>query len=220
MKKVKISIARGVLSDNNAAIGIGSLIIFIAMIVVAGIAASVIIQTMNSLEEQAMKTGQDTLTDISSGLKVIRVNGYYDGSKISQLAVFVRTIAGSGSIDLNEAYISLSDSNKQLILNYTNNCFSSSVSSGLFTTINSSNLSSTTYGLIKIRDFDSSCSSTNPSINEDDLVVLMVNSTSCFSGIDTRTSVFGNVVPEQGINGVIGFTTPSAFVDTILELQP
>lgn len=211
---------RGVTANNNAAIGIGSLIIFIAMIVVAGIAASVIIQTMNSLEEQAMKTGQDTLTDISSGLKVIRVNGYYDGSKISQLAVFVRTIAGSGSIDLNEAYISLSDSNKQVILNYTNNCYSSSVSSGLFTTINSSNLSSTTYGMIKIRDFDSSCSSTSPSINEDDLVVLMVNSTSCFSGVDTRTSVFGNVVPEQGINGVIGFTTPSAFVDTILELQP
>jgi len=48
----------------------------------------------------------------------------------------------------------------------------------------------------------------------------MVNTTSCFSGLDVRKSVFGNVVPEQGISGVIGFTTPSTFVNTIIELQP
>lgn len=215
------NLVRGALkSHNNAAIGIGSMIIFIAMILVAGIAASVIIQTMNSLEEQAMKTGEETISDISSGLRVIRVNGYNDGSKISQLAIFIKTIAGSDSVDLNEAYISISDSTNQLILNYTNNCFAGSASSGLFGTINSSNLSSTTYGIIVIRDYDSSCTSTSPSINDNDLVVLMINATSCFSGIDTRTNVFGNVVPEQGIDGVIGFTTPSAFVDTILELQP
>ena len=49
------------LFEKNAAIGIGSLIIFIAMILVAGIAASVIIQTMNSLEQQALQTGLETM---------------------------------------------------------------------------------------------------------------------------------------------------------------
>jgi len=196
------------------------MIIFIAMILVAGIAASVIIQTMNSLEQQAMQTGKDTISDISSGLRVVRVNGYNDDSKITQLAIFVKTIAGSDTVDLNEAYISISDSTDQIILNYTSKCFASSVSNGLFGTINSSNLSSTTYGIIVIRDYDSSFSSSNPAINDEDLVVLMVNTTSCFSGIDTRTKVFGSVVPEYGIDGVIGFTTPSTFIDTILELQP
>ena len=210
---------RGALKFNdNAAIGIGSLIIFIAMILVAGIAASVMIQTMNSLEQQAMKTGKDTIDDISTGLKVTKVSGYYDGSKITQIAVFIRTIAGSSSIDLNQAYISISDSNNQVILNYTEKCFSDDVSNGLFGTINSSNLSSSTFGIIVIRDFDGSCVSSNPSINDEDLIVLMINSTDCFSGIDTRTSVFGDIVPEKGINGVISFTTPSAFVDTIIEL--
>jgi len=47
------------ISDENTAIGIGTLIIFIAMILVAGIAASVIIQTMNTLQQQqAMETGE------------------------------------------------------------------------------------------------------------------------------------------------------------------
>jgi len=192
---------------------------FIAMIIVAGIAASVMIQTMNSLEEQAMSTGRETIREVSTGLKVDQVTGYHDGSSITQLAVFVRTTAGSQEVDLSETYISISDSSKKVILNYTSNVFSSSVSNGLFGTINSSNLSATTYGLMIVRDIDGSCTSTNPTINEDDLVVLMLNSTDCFSGISTRTDVLGYIVPEYGMSGVFSFTTPSVYIDTIIELQ-
>jgi hypothetical protein len=53
----------------NADIGIGALIIFIAMIMVAGVTASVMIQTMNNLQQQAIKTSEQTIRDISSGLK-------------------------------------------------------------------------------------------------------------------------------------------------------
>ena len=220
VRRVKITLIRRVIVfDTSAAIGIGSLIIFIAMILVAGIAASVIIQTMNSLEQQAMLTGQETLRDISSGLKVTHVSGYYDGSTISQIAIYLETTAGSDDIDLTYAYITLSDTAKKVILNYTTSCFSSSVSSGLFRTVNSSILTATTYGLIVIRDVDNSCSSTQPILNSDDLFILLVNTTSCFSGLSTRTEVFGNVIPEQGISGVISFTTPSAYIDTIIELQ-
>ena len=205
--------------DDNAAIGIGTLIIFIAMIMVAGMAASVIIQTMNSLEEQALSTGQETLRDVSSGLRVTQVSGYYNGSTMSQLAIFLSTTAGSGEVDLNYAYISLSDSSNQVILNYSTSVFSSSVSSGLFGTLDASSLSASTYGMMVIRDIDSSIISTAPSINDDDLVVLLINTSDCFSGIGTRTRVFGHVIPEYGLRGTISFTTPSAYIDTIIELQ-
>ena len=211
---------RGPLSNNDkAAIGVGALIIFIAMILVAGVTASVMLQVMNSMQQQAMKTAQETIRDVSSGLKVTHVSGYNNGSKITQLALFVSTTAGSSSIDLVHTHISLSETSKQVILDYTNTCFSSSVSTGLFSTLNASNLSITTFGIIVIRDTDSSCTSSTPSINRDDLVVLLVNTTKCFSGISTRTEVFGTVHPEEGISGVIGFITPSAYVDTIIELQ-
>ena len=207
------------ISDNKAAIGIGTLIIFIAMIMVAGMAASVIIQTMNTLQEQAMTTGEQTTRDISTGLRVTQISGYYDGTSITQLAIFVKTTAGSDDVDLMYAYISLSDASTQVILNYTTSCFSSSVSGGLFGTLDSSILSATTYGIMKVRDIDDSCSSNDPSINSDDLVVLLINATDCFSGINTRTDISGSIVPEQGISGVIRFTTPSAYVNTIVELQ-
>ena len=53
------------------------------MILVAGIAASVFIQTMNSLEQQALLTGQETLKDVSSGLRVTHVSGYNNVSSSS-----------------------------------------------------------------------------------------------------------------------------------------
>jgi flagellin FlaB len=220
VRRVKNALTlRGSKDKNSAAIGIGSLIIFIAMILVAGIAASVLIQTMNSLEQHALKTGQNTLRDVSSGVKVTQISGFYNGSEISQIAIFLKTTAGSDQIDLSETYISISDTTKEVILNYTSSVFNSGVSNGLFNTLNSSNLSATTYGIMIVRDVDGSCTSSNPIINSDDLVILLVNTTDCFSGIDKRTNVFGYVVPEQGINGVISFTTPSAFLNTIIELQ-
>ena len=219
VKRVKIS-TRG-LSNNSdiAAIGVGSMIIFIAMLTTAGIAASVIIQTMEGLQEQAMFTADEVIKDVSSGVRVTHVSGYKEGSTISQIAIYLRPSTGSSPIDLSATYISLSDSSTQNILAYDNTCFSSSVSNGLFGTVNSSNLSSSEFGIMKIRDIDNSCSSTAPSINKDDLIVLLINTTSCFSGLDTRTKVEGRVIPEYGMRGVIAFTTPSAYTDIIIELQ-
>ena len=47
------------------AIGIGAMIVFIAMVLVAGIAASVLVQTSTNLESRAMKTGSDTIDEVS-----------------------------------------------------------------------------------------------------------------------------------------------------------
>jgi flagellin FlaB len=216
-----IKIPANDLSNNQlASIGIGSLIIFIAMILVAGIAASVIIQTMNLLQQQAMQTGEQTMKDISSGVKITHVSGYNNGSKITQLALFLSPSSGSDEIDLNYAYISLSDTSNKVILAYNNTCFSSSVSNGLFSTLNASNLTATTYGVMVVRDIDGSCNTLSPTINKDDMVVLLINTTKCFSGIATRTKISGKVIPEQGISGIIYFTAPNAFVDTIIDLQP
>ncbi|HWR63577.1 MAG TPA: flagellin [Candidatus Thermoplasmatota archaeon] len=204
----------------NADVGIGALIIFIAMIMVAGVTASVMIQTMNNLQQQAVKTSEETIRDISSGLKVTFVSGYVQNSTITQLAVFVSTTSASDDIDLSYGILSLTDSAKKVILNYTSTCFSHTVSNGLFGTLDTSNLTSSQFGVLVIRDSDGSCNATTPVIDDEDLVVLIVNTTTCFSGLGTRTDVTGEIYPEHGVHGVIGFTTPSTYVHSIVDLQP
>ena len=44
------------IKENEASVGIGTMIVFIALILVAAIAASVLIDTSNSLQSQAKKT--------------------------------------------------------------------------------------------------------------------------------------------------------------------
>jgi archaeal flagellin FlaB len=207
-------------TNQYADIGIGALIIFIAMVMVAGVTASVMIQTMNNLQDQAVKTSEETIRDISSGLRVSMVSGYVQNATITQLAIFVSTTAASDDVDLSYGIVSLSDSSNKVILNYTSTCYSHSVSNGLFGTISTSNLTSSQYGILVIRDIDGSCNMTKPVLNDEDLVVLLVNTSTCFSGIGTRTEVTGEVFPEHGLHGVVGFTTPSTFEHSIVDLQP
>jgi flagellin FlaB len=57
--------------DDIAAIGIGAMIVFIALILVAAVAAAVIIQTAEKLQQNAQKTGDDTQKSMSNKINII-----------------------------------------------------------------------------------------------------------------------------------------------------
>ncbi len=209
----------------EGSMGIGSLIIFIAMMLVAGMAATAVIQTMNSMQQQALETGRETIRDIANGIEVTHISGKINGSNISQMAIFVSPIVASDAIDLGQSYITLSNTEKKVILYYDSDYFNDSLSNGLFDTIDVSGLDSSSFGIIVIRDIDNSCESTSPVIKDQDLVVLMINTSACFgdgspsSGVGTRTEVSGGVYPEVGMRGLIRFTTPSVYAVNIVDLQ-
>ncbi len=51
--------------DNEGAIGIGAMIVFIALILVAAVASAVIIQTAETLQQNAQSVGDDTQEEIA-----------------------------------------------------------------------------------------------------------------------------------------------------------
>lgn len=93
--------------DRRGDIGVGTMIIFIAMVLVAAVAASVLISTANSVREQATQTGDDAIADVSSGFDVEYVTGTAAGNAITGMDVYVKLSAGSPSIDLGNVILSV-----------------------------------------------------------------------------------------------------------------
>ncbi|MDG6229607.1 MAG: flagellin [Candidatus Thermoplasmatota archaeon] len=217
------------------AIGIGAMIVLIAMILVAGVAASVLISTSNTLQSQAMRTGAQTTREVSSGLRVTSILAYtyfdsdsdpYDN--ITCLAITVEAKPGSGRIDLNNTYILLSDGNEKALLsyNYTHEeFFNDGLRGDLFNTttaVNWTNLTSDKFAIAMLIDADGSITRYNPVLNRGDKAVLYVltNDTATFGRrIGTRVEIFGQIIPEIGAPGVISFTSPKAYVHRVYVVQ-
>jgi len=216
---------RKLFNKKQASIGIGAMIVFIAMVLVAGIAASVLIQTSTTLESQAMATGRETTDEVAGGIAVFDVEGHVPtGEDIDGLAITVRTRAGSPDIDLNESVILLTDGSTKTLLYYDctdSEFFNSSVGSddGDVFNFNYTYLSSETFGILVLSDPDDSLSRYNPVINRGDKVMLMVDTDAIFSQIGERTDVIGYVYPEHGSPGVISFRTPASYSDNVYDLQ-
>jgi flagellin FlaB len=95
--------------DDVAAIGIGTLIVFIALVLVAAIAAAVIIKTAYALKDQAESTGQGAINEVAGSFKVISLVGERTGAPLSAnintLWLYVTIWDGSRGIDMSKTRI-------------------------------------------------------------------------------------------------------------------
>ena len=201
-------------------IGIGAMIVFIAMVLVAGIAASVLIQTSTKLESQAMRSGQETIGEVATGIAVENIEGHVSGTTLDYIVISVRARAGSADVDLTETVIELSDSSTKNLLTYNSSTFTDTdaIDGDIFAAGNFI-ASAIQFGLIVLEDADGSVVDTNPVINQGDHVLITIDVNTAFGGLATRSNVFGQVIPEEGSPGVISFTTPAAYPDLVVELQ-
>jgi flagellin FlaB len=218
------NITKKLKADDIGDMGIGAMIVFIAMVLVAGIAASVLIQTANRLEIQAMQTGQETIGEVSTGLGITAISGHRtdDGDdNLDYMTISIKPRSGSFSIDLSQTYIELSDSNTKVVLMYESTEFhdTAEIDGDFYDTGFYDGLTSVDFGIIVLEDADGSLSSATPVINKGDQVMLTVNLNQVFSGttgLTERTEVWGLVQPEDGAPGVFAFTTPASFAATLV----
>ena len=210
-------------------IGIGAMIVFIAMVLVAGIAASVLIQTSTKLESQAMKTGQQTTDEVATGIEVTDIEGYTPATggsaDMDQIAICVRPRAGSTDIDLNETFVELSDTDYKIIMGYTGGTSDWNDSGDGVDDIFGVSCfpaASNRFGLMVLEDEDSSVSKYNPVLNRGDKVILCINTSHAFSaslGINERVTIWGMIVPEIGAPGIVSFRTPASYTSNVYDLQ-
>ncbi|MBN2880521.1 hypothetical protein JXM83_00570 [Candidatus Woesearchaeota archaeon] len=120
--------------SKKAEMGIGTLVLFIAMILVAAIAAGVLIQTATTLQSKALETGSRSTSQIGTALTTIVVYGE-DASADNTVEILyqnVKLTPGSEFVNLNDSVITVDLKNASTELVYSTNTSCSGVVAGEF----------------------------------------------------------------------------------------
>jgi flagellin FlaB len=180
-------------TNTRAQVGIGTLIIFIAMVLVAAVAAAVLIQTSGILQQKAQSTGKQSTQEVSSNLMIKNIEGVRstDGASnasntIDMLKLSVGLNVGSSPVDVNQVVISITDGTIAHNLVYAGNektyskmaNFSDSATNNLKALLTTADAPTKYYSVDRIRDEDQSFSQANPVMNTGDLIIVYLATTS------------------------------------------
>jgi len=201
-----------IFKDNRAQVGIGTLIIFIAMVLVAAVAAAVLLQTSGVLQQKAQETGMESITEVSSNLIIDKITGHRATNTAETLTSYnitVRSAAGAGRIDLGQLRITAADVDTTKVLEP--NATAEGGADG------------TNFSLTEIRDDDNSFdeSAKIRVINSGDLIKIQIDATNVGIEAAPRSDLSFTLTPESGNSIRIDLTTPNSYgINTIISLYP
>jgi flagellin FlaB len=222
--------------DTSAQVGIGTLIIFIAMVLVAAVAAAVLIQTSGVLQQKAQATGKQATQEVSSNLMIKNIEGVRAkssatnmASNVSLLKMKVGLNVGSSPVDMNQVVISITDGTTTNNLIYANNAKTYDATMANFSSeatadVNLAYLLNDTqtspgdnskffYSIEKIRDEDGSFSQGTPVMNTGDLVTVYISTVAvgdtAFTSIGTTTTS-----AAQKVTGLV--LSPRSMVNIVM----
>jgi flagellin-like protein len=192
----------------KADMGIGTLILFIAMILVAAIAAGVLIQTATSLQSKALETGKRSTVEVSTAIRTLLLYGE-DASatrSISHLRQQIKLVAGADSIKFNDSVITVDTKNLSEDLSYevANNydlTTCEAATGNKYRTYYVKNGSGHTDGYIVVGDVVTLCYDLPRLVSEDELI---------------RT----NFIPKVGSVHSVVMTTPGTMITKRVFLYP
>ena len=208
--------------DKRGEMGIGTLIIFIAMVLVAAVAATVLITTADELQMQAYDTGRTARQDVSTGLNAVHVYGDRllggvggtNQATIQNLTIKVKLQAGSDPIDLNQMIVQISDGNK--MVDYS---FEGSDDADLNWHYNAT---------VELDPEEHDVFAADDILTEGTLIALYFDLTVELSdadghannwddgadlNFDTQQEVTCKLIPKHGVPTLVKFTTPSVYAD-------
>ncbi len=93
------------LTADRGQVGIGTLIVFIAMVLVAAIAAGVLINTAGFLQTKSEQTGQESSAQVSNRVQVVSGFGNVANEEVNYINLTVMRGSGSDDINLSSATI-------------------------------------------------------------------------------------------------------------------
>ena len=200
--KTRISMLR----DNRADVGIGTLIVFIAMVLVAAVAAAVLIQTSGVLQQKAQQTGKEATSEVASNLKIASVVGRTDTNRnyIQELNISVELAAGGSSIDFSKVIVKYINETTTTTLNLQTNGTGGAAAS-----------------LFNYTEERVGSGSANNVLQSGDLALVTLNLNSMSQNLYPRKKGTIQIIPETGTMIIKDIVAPATYGDnTMVQLFP
>jgi archaeal flagellin FlaB len=199
-----------IMDNERGDIGVGTLIIFIAMVLVAAVAATVLIYTTGSLQQKATKTSKEATQQISSNIiveQVIGDRGDTTNANINDLIIRIKPDVGTTSIDLRQVIVSVQDETNRLDI-YDE-------------LVPLSDIVLYHYTAKAIRDADGSFTDV-PVMNSGDLIEIKLDQASLNNMLlPPRKSIMLSLSQERGQGVNLEITTPNSYgVNEFVQLYP
>ncbi|MGQ0536380.1 MAG: archaellin/type IV pilin N-terminal domain-containing protein [Methanobacteriota archaeon] len=192
--------------NDRAEVGIGTMIVFIATVLVAAVAASVLIDTSSKLQERSARTGNEATAQVASNVAVLAIIGKRDSStatNISNLTIVVTLAPGAQNVDLGQLKVRINTGAEIKTFGHLD---------GVPT--------ATQFNVTEQRDADNSFSSSTPVMSPGDLVEVNVDLGLAGLGLAPRKPMQVTLYPEVGSPVRADFTSPPSYgTDTKLALR-
>ena len=198
------------------------------MVLVAAVASTVLIQTMDTLQLRARYISDQTIREVSSGLAINEVIGYtnVNETKIELLALQVRTTPGSRDIDLSLSTLTVlygKGDNADLFALKLNESQIYDINDkpsneGVFEYLNGSlELDENEFGLLWLNPPKNPKGAGQYGITSGDIALLIINVEELCDGLDPRETISGILQPESGMKASFEIVTPAVFGQRVVD---
>lgn len=202
-------------TNRKAEMGVGTLIIFIAMLFVTAVAAGVLIQTGNSLQSKALSTAKSSERAVSTWVMIFQIEGS-DGSSgmLRNFEAQAKLSPGSDGVSLTDSLLELQLNNASVDLVYSNeSCtnVSSSAGDGYYTNAITNN------GTFTVEYIHVTAQHSDGILFRGEIVKL------CFASprdIDEDEEVEVRFTSQVGNSKTVQFITPEVITQQIVQVFP
>ncbi len=195
--------------DTRAHVGIGNLIIFIALVLIAAVAAAVLIQTSGLFQPEVQTIGQKTVKEVASNVEITQIigvrNAITPGNDFEKLEITI-VMTGTYPIDVGQFVVAMRNRSTQIeLIEYTTD---------------TANLPSNLFDVVVLNDKDDSFDAsgkTDTMMTSEDIITLVLKPGTSMD-FPTNESVWIEIKTGFGTSITKEFNTPESYEKTNIIL--
>ncbi len=199
---MKILRTKNIIESEEGIVGLGTVSLVVAILAVASLSAGIFLDTADLLKEEAIKTVEEAISEVSTHINVRSIYGIRDDdrSDVTQLYMHISLGPGCPPQNLYHFLIFIDDGKNYAGLRY-----------------HDGPADSEHYNATPLMDPEKQFSQNDPSVHSGTTIRIWINLSATQLELDTDTNCNIELTPRRGTTTIERFTTPSVYYKRIIH---